>query len=102
MDCGFWRVTTKASEVTNRDLKFAKSSTVLVADLGKPELDGFGFGARDGLDDAQQRGGFGALGFALLAVCRCQFELYDFLVRLHQTKQGLGSGDLGEVVFAVC
>jgi hypothetical protein len=54
----------------------------LVAHLGQPEFDGLGFGAGDGLDNAQQRGGFGAIGFALLAVCRGQFQLYDFLVRL--------------------
>ena len=39
-------------------------------------------GAGDRLDDAQQAGCFGAIGFALFAVCRGQFQLYDFLVRL--------------------
>ena len=54
----------------------------VVADFGEPDFDGLGFGAGDGLNNAQERGGFGAIGFALFTVRGGQFELYDFLVRL--------------------
>ena len=46
----------------------------LVTYLGQPQLDGFGLGTGDGLHQAQQALGGGAVGQVVLAVCSGQFQ----------------------------
>lgn len=46
----------------------------LVADLGEPEFERFGFGGWDGLDDTQELFGIGDIGHALFSVSGGHFQ----------------------------
>ena len=74
MECPFGAVGTFASAFEGK-CGIRHFLHPLVADTGEPELDRFGLGAGNALDEAQQGLGIGDIGESLLAVLRQHFQL---------------------------